>query len=83
MIYMGIYSVRPGTLAQKKYTDDVSRDVKRERWNRLNTLLKTISQKNNEEEIGQVYTVLVNDIQETKAFGYTDNMKHISFENKK
>lgn len=61
---MGIYSSRPGTLAQKKYADDVSREVKRERWNRLNTLLKRISRENNEKEIGNIREVLVNEIKE-------------------
>jgi len=51
MIYIGIYSSRPGTLAAKNYPDTISRSVKRDRRNRLNTLLKNISHKNNEKEI--------------------------------
>jgi len=51
MIYIGIYSQRPGTLAEKKYPDNISRSVKRDRRNRLNDLLKDISRKNNEKEI--------------------------------
>lgn len=77
MIYMGIYSSRPGTLAQKKYPDDVSREVKRERRNRLNDVLKRISRENNKKEVGNVCEMLVNGIQDSQISGYTDNMKQI------
>jgi len=62
MIYIGIYSSRPGTLAQKKYPDDISREVKHERWSRLNELLKRISRENNQHEVGHTLTVLINEI---------------------
>ena len=62
MVYIGIYSSRPGTLAAKNYTDNISRTVKRDRRNRLNDLLKDISRKNNEKEIGSIKEVLVNKI---------------------
>jgi tRNA A37 methylthiotransferase MiaB len=51
MVYIGIYSPRPGTLAVKKYTDNVSREVKWQRWNQLNSLLNEISIENNNKEI--------------------------------
>ncbi len=51
MVYIGIYSPRPGTLAAKNYTDNISRSLKRDRRNRLNELLKDISRTNNEAEI--------------------------------
>ena len=51
MIYIGIYSPRPGTLAAKNYLDDIPRKIKRDRWNRLNDLLTDISLKNNKREI--------------------------------
>ncbi|MBU0626819.1 hypothetical protein KKG31_03390 [Patescibacteria group bacterium] len=51
MVYIGIYSPRPGTLGAKKYVDDIPREVKRERWNVLNSLLKKISKSNNQKEI--------------------------------
>lgn len=62
MIYIGIYSPRPGTFADKKYPDDISRKVKRDRWNRLNDLLTDISRKNNEQEIGHTRIALINKI---------------------
>jgi tRNA-2-methylthio-N6-dimethylallyladenosine synthase len=62
MVYIGIYSSRPGTLAAKNYSDNISRAVKRDRRNRLNELLKDISRKNNNEELGTIKEVLINKI---------------------
>jgi tRNA-2-methylthio-N6-dimethylallyladenosine synthase len=62
MVYIGIYSSRPGTLAAKNYSDNISRAVKRDRRNRLNELLKDISRKNNNEELGTTKEVLINKI---------------------
>ncbi len=91
MIYIGIYSPRPGTLAAKNYTDDIPRSVKRDRRNKLNELLKDLSRKNNEKEIGTIKTVLINSIKKgnhlnVSSFdrfiieGYTDNMKQVIIE---
>lgn len=81
MIYMGIYSPRPGTLGAKKYTDDVPREVKHSRWTRLNEVLKRISYENNQAEIGKIRTMLVNEIVDGILIGYADNAKHISVKN--
>jgi tRNA-2-methylthio-N6-dimethylallyladenosine synthase len=62
MVYIGIYSMRPGTLAAKNYPDNISRAVKRDRWSRLNELLKEISRTNNEREIGKTKEILINKI---------------------
>jgi len=62
MIYIGIYSSRPGTLAAKNYPDTISRTDKRDRRNRLNNILKDISRNNNEKEIGKTKTILINKI---------------------
>ncbi|MEI7919202.1 MAG: hypothetical protein WCH65_03180 [bacterium] len=62
MVYIGIYSLRPGTLAEKKYSDNISRTTKRDRRNRLNLILKDISRKNNEKEVGNIKEILVNKI---------------------
>ncbi len=79
MIYIGIYSPRPGTFAAKNYPDDISRTTKRDRWNRLNQLLTDISRQNNKQEEGKTKTVLINHINPDKQTieGYTDNMKQI------
>lgn len=80
MIYIGIYSSRPGTLAAKNYPDNISRTVKRDRWNRLNNLLKDISRKNNEKEVGKTKEILINKISKWVIEWYTDNMKQIIIE---
>ena len=50
MVYIGIYSPRPGTYGAKKYEDNVPMKVKKERWARLNDVLIDISTKNNKAE---------------------------------
>ncbi|HCB51349.1 TPA: tRNA (N6-isopentenyl adenosine(37)-C2)-methylthiotransferase MiaB, partial [Patescibacteria group bacterium] len=64
MIYIGIYSPRPGTLAHKNLKDNIDRKTKRDRRNRLNDLLKDLSTQNNSEEIGQTRTMIVDQINE-------------------
>ncbi len=81
MIYIGIYSPRPGTLAAKNYPDNISRSDKRDRWNRLNNLLTDISRKNNEKEIWNTKEILVNKISKWTIEWYTDNMKQIIIQN--
>lgn len=51
MIYMGIYSNRPGTFADRKYPDDIPYEIKHQRWSQLNELLHQISKENNQKEI--------------------------------
>lgn len=53
------YSERTGTIAARKYPDDVSEEKKTERIMRLNELQKKISLKKNQAHIGQVQNVLV------------------------
>jgi tRNA-2-methylthio-N6-dimethylallyladenosine synthase len=51
MIYMGIYSNRPGTFADRQYKDNIPYEIKHTRREQMNTLLKTISKENNQKEI--------------------------------
>ena len=79
MIYMGIYSNRPGTFADRKYPDDIPYSVKHERRSRLNKLLYQISTENNQQDIGKIRTMMVNEIAANgDLYGYTDNMKQIT-----
>jgi tRNA A37 methylthiotransferase MiaB len=43
----------------------------------MNELLKKISTENNQKEIWLTRTMIVNEIQGSTVFGYTDNMKQI------
>ena len=51
MIYMGIYSPRPGTIAHKTYKDNVPMSVKKTRRSDMNNLLTQTSLKNNLPEV--------------------------------
>ena len=57
--FMFAYSERPGTLASKKYPDDIPYEVKTERLNQIIELQGRMSLKSNQKEIGKRLTVLV------------------------
>lgn len=79
MIYMGIYSNRPWTFADRQYKDNIPYSVKHDRRERMNTLLKQISKENNQKEIWSTRTMIINEIwSDWTVYGYTDNMKQIS-----
>lgn len=77
MIYIGIYSNRPGTYADKHLPDDIPYAVKHARRNKLNELLKKTSLTNNKKEIWTTHTVLINERENDFLLGYTENMKQI------
>ena len=57
--FMFAYSERPGTLASKRYPDDIPYEVKTARLNEIIALQGRMSLKSNEKEIGKVMKVLV------------------------
>ena len=57
--FMFAYSERPGTLASKKYPDDIPYQTKTERLNEIIALQGRMSLKSNEKEIGKTVKVLV------------------------
>ncbi|MBD2756028.1 MiaB/RimO family radical SAM methylthiotransferase [Spirosoma validum] len=57
--YMFAYSERPGTLAAKKYADDIPEDVKKRRLNEIIAKQLEHSAKRNQRHIGQVQRVLI------------------------
>ena len=57
--FMFAYSERPGTLASRKYPDDIPYEVKTERLNEIIALQGRMSLKSNEKEIGRRLKVLV------------------------
>ncbi len=59
MSYMFFYSERPGTLAERKFTDDVPLATKKRRLQEIIDLQQQHSLLRNEAEIGKVFTVLV------------------------
>lgn len=78
MIYIGIYSPRPGTIGAKRYIDNVPTKIKKQRWNRMNDLLISVSSSNNQQEIWKIKDVMITRrLKNGELFGYTDNMKNI------
>jgi tRNA-2-methylthio-N6-dimethylallyladenosine synthase len=57
--YMFFYSERPGTLAQKRYTDDVPEEIKKRRLQEIVEVQNRLSLQNNKLDIGKSFKVLI------------------------
>jgi tRNA-2-methylthio-N6-dimethylallyladenosine synthase len=57
--YMYFYSERPGTLAARRYTDDVPEALKKRRLAEIVALQNKLSKKSNYNDIGKIFRVLV------------------------
>ncbi len=57
--YMFFYSERPGTLAQRRYKDDVPDEIKKRRLTEVVQLQNRLSLENNRTDIGKTFTVLI------------------------
>jgi tRNA-2-methylthio-N6-dimethylallyladenosine synthase len=57
--YMFFYSERPGTLAQRRYKDDVPEDVKKRRLQEIVELQNKLSLLSNKKDIGKTFKVLI------------------------
>lgn len=57
--YMFMYSERPGTLAEKKYEDDVSEEVKKRRLSEIIQKQNQHSLQRNQQDIGNTYKILI------------------------
>lgn len=59
MSYMFFYSERPGTLAERKYEDDVPLEVKKRRLSEIIEKQSEISLIHNQKDIGKTFKVLI------------------------
>jgi len=59
MSYMFIYSERPGTLAQKRYADDIPEEIKKRRLTEIVSLQNRLSLESNQKDIGKTFEVLI------------------------
>lgn len=59
MSYMFFYSERPGTLAQRRYQDDIPADVKKRRLQEIVDLQNRLSLESNRRDIGKIFRVLI------------------------
>ena len=57
--YMFFYSERPGTLAQKRYADDVPEDIKKRRLQEVIVMQNRLSLESNKQDIGKSFKVLI------------------------
>ncbi len=57
--YMYFYSERPGTLAAKRYTDDVPLEVKKRRLQEIVDMQGRLSRASNEQDLGKTFKVLI------------------------
>lgn len=57
--YMFFYSERPGTLAQRRYKDDIPEEVKKRRLQEIVEIQNKLSQESNKKDIGKIFTVLI------------------------
>ena len=57
--YMFMYSQRPGTLAEKKYVDDVDEGTKKRRLSEIIQVQNRHSKERNQQDVGKTFTVLV------------------------
>ncbi|HUR30603.1 MAG TPA: tRNA (N6-isopentenyl adenosine(37)-C2)-methylthiotransferase MiaB, partial [Saprospiraceae bacterium] len=59
MSYMFMYSERPGTLAARKYKDDIPDEVKKVRLSEIIALQRSISHQHNARDVGKIFKVLI------------------------
>ena len=59
MAYMFSYSERPGTLAARRYTDDIPDDVKKRRLEEIIKLQNAQSKENYSKDVGKTFEVLI------------------------
>ena len=82
LAYMYTYSERPGTLAARRYKDDVPQEVKDKRLQEIITLQREIGHQRNKNDIGKTFEVLVEGVskKDKKDFcGRADNNKMVIF----
>jgi tRNA-2-methylthio-N6-dimethylallyladenosine synthase len=77
--YHARYSSRSGTLAAKIFKDDVSKDEKRRRWQKIQNLMEETTMRKNQKFQDQVLEVLVDRCENGVCWGTTNEMKVASF----
>jgi len=59
MSYMFFYSERPGTLAQRRYADDIPLEVKKRRLQEIVEVQNRLSLESNLKDLGKTFKVLI------------------------
>ena len=82
LAYLYYYSERPGTLAERRFKDDVPLDVKKKRLQELVNLYREYSLRTMQKEIGKTFKILVEGFSkksEEQLQGRTDQNKVVIF----
>ncbi|CAL1519582.1 tRNA (N6-isopentenyl adenosine(37)-C2)-methylthiotransferase MiaB [Chitinophaga sp. MM2321] len=82
LAYMYFYSERPGTLAERRYQDDVPEDVKKRRLAEVVELHRSNAEAGMKKDVGKTFRVLVEGTSKRSAeqlFGRNDQNKVIVF----
>ena len=79
LAYISQYSERKGTLAEKKYEDDVPSKIKKERFHYATELMKGISHEYNQQFMGKKVKILVERIKKGYADGKIPEFKMTRF----
>lgn len=83
--FMFYYSERPGTLAERKFTDDVPLEVKKRRLHEVITLQQRHSALSNKRDVGKTFKVLVEGVSkksDAQLFGRNSQNKVVVFDKK-
>ncbi len=81
--YLAQYSQRKGTFAAKNIEDDIPRDTKKERWHRLNDLLRKHSSLKHQQYLNKEVKVLVESQEDNRCIGRSEHFKTVEFESRK
>lgn len=82
LAYMYFYSERPGTLAARRFTDDVPEEIKKRRLQEIIDLHRRNTLKSMQKDIGKIFKVLVEGTSkknEAELYGRNDQNKVIVF----
>ena len=82
VVHVAAYSPRPGTIAGRKYEDNVPPEIKRKRLNKVEQLQANIAAELNSAYRGKTVEVLVEGEKRGKWHGRTRSDKIVFFENK-
>lgn len=82
--YTAQYSARSGTVADKKFEDDLSanaqgREEKKRRWQILQDLMEEITSRKNKKYLGRTVSVLVDECKDGCCSGNSSEMKLVRF----
>jgi len=80
VVHVAAYSPRSGTIAWRKYEDDVPRETKKERLKKVEQLQASVAGEINSGYIGKEVEVLVEGNKKGKWYGRTESNKLVFFQ---